>query len=359
MHSGALAVLPAAAYAASRLTASLATRTPDRTLAATRLRRANRVLQVAVALAGVALATDSLLDDAVVAAVPGPTAVGVLAGLAGTVAVGGVAPALAVHLGSRPAWAAVTRAAPDYGRVVQRYLVFAAVLTAPAFAVVGVWLAAPSGVPGLAVVSLAALVLVVGLPVLAARYGPVRELTARERAFVPACAADLRVRVVETDRSRVANALAAGALPGYRYVFVTDALFATLDDEAVAAVVAHEAGHHRRGHVAVRFLAVGVALAPLFLAAGGVLPGVVAPAVASVVLLLAAGPVVRWTEFDADAYAARSTTAAAMERALATLAARGLLAEDRARLVGLVSLHPSVAARRDRLGRDRTDRDPQ
>ena len=349
MHSGVLAALPAVAYAASRLTASVATRTPDRTLAATRLRRANRTLQVVVAFAGVALATDSLLDDAVVAAVPGPTALGVLAGLAGTVAVGGVAPALAVHLGSRPAWASVTRVAPDYSRVVRRYLVFAAVLTAPAFAVVGVWLAAPSGLPGLAAVALAALALAVGLPVLAARHSAVRELTEGERACVPECARDLRVRVVRTSRSPVANALAAGALPGYRYVFVTDALFATLDDEAAAAVVAHEAGHHRRGHVAVRFLAVGVALAPLFLAAGGILPGVVAPAVASVVLLLAAGPVVRWTEFDADDYATRHTTAAAMERALGTLADRGLLAEDRGRLAGLVALHPSVGARRDRL----------
>lgn len=349
MHAGALAALPPVAYAASRLTASLATRTADRTLAATRLRRANRVLQVAVALAGVGLATDSLLDDAVVAALPGPTAVGVLAGLAGTVAVGGVAPALAVHLGSRPAWATVTQVPPDYGRVVRRYLVFAAVLTAPAFAVVGVWLAAPPGIPGLAVVALAALALAAGLPILAARHGAVREPTEAERACVPECARGLRVRVVETSRSPVANALAAGALPGHRYVFVTDALFATLDDGAAAAVVAHEAGHHRRGHVAVRFLAVGAALAPLFLAAGGLLDGVVMPAVASVGLLLAAGPVVRWTEFDADDYAARHTTAAAMERALGTLADRGLLAEDRGRLVGLVSLHPSVGARRGRL----------
>jgi STE24 endopeptidase len=349
MHSGALAVLPAVAYAASRLTASLATRTPDRTLAATRLRRANRALQVAVALAGVALATDSLLDDAVVAAVPGPTAVGVLVGLAGTVAVGGVAPALAVHLGTRPAWAAITRAAPDYARIVRRYLLFAAVLTAPAFAVVGVWLAAPSGLPGLAAVAASAVALAAGLPVLAARHGAVRQPTERERACVPQCARGLRVRVVETSRSPVANALAAGVLPGHRYVFVTDALFATLDDDAAAAVVAHEAAHHRRGHVAVRFLAVGAALAPLFLAAGGLVGGVVLPAVASVVLLLAAGPVVRWTEFDADTYAARHTAAAAMERALRTLGERGLLAEDRGRIVGLLSLHPPIAARRSRL----------
>jgi len=349
-HAAALGALPAVAYAASRLTARLATRAPDRTTAATRLRRANRVLQVAVALGGVALATDSLLDDAVVAAVPGPTAVGVLAGLAGTVAVGGVAPALAVHLGSRPAWAAVTSGRTDYPRVVRRYLRFAAVLTAPSFAVVGVWLAVPDGLPGLAAVAAAALALAAGLPVLAARHGAVREPTDRERACVPGCARGLRVRVVETPRSPVANALAAGALPGYRYVFVTEALFGALDDAAVAAVVAHEAGHHRRAHVAVRFLAVGVALAPLFLAAGGVVGGGFAvPAAASAGLLAAAGPVVRWTEFDADAYAARHTGPAAMDRALATLADRGLLATERGRLAGAVALHPSVGARRRRL----------
>jgi STE24 endopeptidase len=350
MHAPALGALPAVAYAASRLTARLATRAPDRTTAATRLRRANRVLQVAVAVAGVALATDSILDDAVVAAVPGPTAVGVLAGLAGTVAVGGVAPALAVHLGSRPAWAAVTRAPPDYRRIVGRYLRFAAVLTAPAFLVVGVWLAAPPGLPALGAVAAAALALAAGLPAVAAHHGAVRGLTERERACVPECARGLRVRVVETPRSPVANALAAGALPGYRYVFVTEALFETLDDGAVAAVVAHEAGHHRRAHVAVRFVAVGAALAPLFLAASGVLGGLAVPAVASVGLLLAAGPVVRWTEFDADAYAARHTTPAAMDRALATLAARGLLATERGRLAGAFALHPSVGARRGRLG---------
>ncbi|MFB6071843.1 MAG: M48 family metalloprotease [Halobacterium sp.] len=352
MHLAALLAAPLLAYAASRAAGRFAVRAADRVTAATRLRRANRLLQAAAGVGGVALATDSLLDDAVVAALPGPSQVGVLVALAGTVAVGGVLPALAAHLGTRPAWATVAGRPPDYPSVVRRYLAGATLLATPAFVVVAAWLLAPDGLPGLAVVALAALLVVGVLPVAGARLGPVRLPTPSERADVPECAAGLRVRVLETDRNPVANAVAVGVVPGFRYVFVTDALFETLDDAAVAAVVAHEAGHHRRGHVLARFLATGLALVPLFLVAVGVLDALLPAAAASGVLLLLAGPAVRWTEYDADAYAADRVGAAAMERALATLADRGLLPADRPQLVDAVSLHPAVSARLQRL-RDR------
>ncbi|MFC3478513.1 M48 family metalloprotease [Halobacterium litoreum] len=349
MHAVALLVAPLLAYLASRAVTAAAVRGADRVTAATRLRRANRLLQVAAGLGGIALATDSLLDDAVVAAVPGPDTAGLLVALAGTVAVGGVLPALSVHLGSRPAWATVAGREPDYPSVVRRYVVVAGLLTVPAFVVVAAWLAAPAGVSGLPVVAGAALAVVAGLPVAAAALGAVRRPTPAERAVVPECARDLRVRVVATDRNPVANAVAAGVVPGLRYVFVTDALFETLDDAAVAAVLAHEAGHHRRHHVLARFLATGLALAPLFLTASGVFDALLPATAASVGLLLLVGPAVRWTEYDADAYAADRVGAASMERALATLADRGLLPTDRPPLVGLVSLHPAVADRLSRL----------
>jgi STE24 endopeptidase len=349
VHAAALLVLPLVAYTTSRAVGALAARTNSRVAAATRLRRANRLLQLVAGVAGVAVATDSLFDDAVVHAVPGPGILGVLVALAGTVAVGGVGPALAVHLGTRPAWAAVVGSRPDYASVVRRYLAFVAALTAPAFVVVAAWLLAPDGAAGLAAVALAAAGIVALVPAAAARLGVVRELTPAERAVVPDCARGLNVRVLDTSRNPVANALAAGILPGHRYVFVTDALFETLDGAAIAAVLAHEAGHHRRGHVAVRFGAVGLALAPLFLAASGLFDGFLLALGASIVFLLAAGPVVRWTEFDADRYAAERVGPTAMDRALATLAARGLLPADRHPVAGLVALHPSVADRREHL----------
>ncbi len=349
MHAAVVLALPVVAYAASRLAGAAAVRAADRVTAASRLRRANRLLQAGAALVGLFAVTDSGFGDALAAALPLPVAVSAFGALAATVLVGGVLPALAVHLGTRPAWARVTGRATDYAATVRRFLALAAVLVAPALFVVGAWLAAPSGTASLLAVAGAAAVVAGALPPLAARFGPVREPTAAEAAVVPACADGLRVRVVETGNHPVANAVAAGVLPGSRYVFVTDALFRTLDAEATTAVVAHEVGHHRRGHVVARFLATGLALAPVFLVANGVVDAFVPAVALSFALLLAVGPLVRWTEFDADAYAAGRVGDGAMERALATLADRGLVPTDRSRLARLFSFHPAVGRRRSRL----------
>lgn len=349
MHAPVVLALPPLAYASSRLAGEAALRADDRVAAATRLRRVNRVLQVTVALAGILLVTDSRLDDAVATAIPGPTAVSTLGALVGTVVVGGLLPALAVHLGTRPAWAAVTGTAPDYAATVRRYVTLAVLFVAPAFFVVGAWLVVPRGVPGLAAVAVSVALLLGGLPPLASRFGPVRRPTREEARSVPDCANDLRVRVVETDRYPVLNAVATGFLPGFRYVFVTDALLQTLDGRAAAAVVAHEAGHHNRHHVLGRLAASAVALAPVFLAASGVVDEFVLAGVLSAGLLVTIGPLVRWTEFDADAYAASTVGATAMERALATLADHGLVPVHRPRLLGLVALHPAIGRRVQRL----------
>jgi STE24 endopeptidase len=349
MHAAAILALPTLGVLVSRLVSVAATRTSDRVTAASRLRRANRVLQATVALAGLFLVTDSGLDDAVAAAIPGPSEVGVLSALAVTVVVGGILPGLAVHLGSRPAWGTITGSRPDYARIARRYLMLATVVTAPALFVVGAWLVGPPGLAGLGVLAVAVFVLLAVVPPAGALVGPVRRLTPAEAAVVPDTVSNLRVRVVETGDRPVANALAAGVLPGFRYVFVTDALFETLDGAAAAAVLAHEAGHHRRGHVVARFGATTLALAPLFLAASGVLADVLVPALLSAALLLAVGPAVRWTEYDADAYAARAVGGPAMERALQTLADRGLLPTEHSRVFGLVALHPPVGERLARL----------
>jgi Zn-dependent protease with chaperone function len=49
------------------------------------------------------------------------------------------------------------------------------------------------------------------------------------------------------------NAVVVGALPRFRYVFITDGLLKTLDEDEIEAVFAHEAGHARRGHVPLFF----------------------------------------------------------------------------------------------------------
>jgi len=50
-----------------------------------------------------------------------------------------------------------------------------------------------------------------------------------------------------------ANAVVVGALPRFRYVFITDGLLNALDEDEIEAVFAHEAGHARRGHVLLFF----------------------------------------------------------------------------------------------------------
>ncbi len=49
------------------------------------------------------------------------------------------------------------------------------------------------------------------------------------------------------------NAAVVGALPRLRYVFITDGLLETLEDDEIEAVFAHEAGHAKRGHVPLFF----------------------------------------------------------------------------------------------------------
>jgi STE24 endopeptidase len=344
-----LLALPGLSYVAGRLAGALCRRSSDRVTAATRLRRSNRVLQATVAVLGLGLGVASPFDEALAAATPGPSGAGVLVVLAATVLGAGALPALAVHLGTRPAWRTIASDHVDYVGVLYRYVVGLALIVGPSFLVVGAWVLSPPGLLGVASVVVTALVVVALLPVVASWVAPTRRPTPAEATAIPACARGVHVRVVETGRHPVANALAAGLVPGARYVFVTDALFDVLDTEAAAAVVAHEVGHHARAHVLLRFAATGTALLPLFLVASGIFDALLPAVAASLVLLVAAGPIVRWTEFDADAYAAAHADPTAMERALETLADRGLIPVNHSLLVRLVALHPATGRRIDRL----------
>lgn len=59
---------------------------------------------------------------------------------------------------------------------------------------------------------------------------------------------------------RVVNAAVSGILPGLRYVLLSDGLLASLSDEDVEAIYAHEIGHVQCRHLTLRALAM---LAPL------------------------------------------------------------------------------------------------
>ena len=168
----------------------------------------------------------------------------------------------------------------------------------------------------------------------------------REMAGVPT---DCQLRVVD-DRTRFGVAMAAGVLPGQRYVFVAESLFSNLDERELAGVVAHEVGHHEGGHVPLRFGAVLAAVVPLLVALeiGGT------TALVAGVGLAAAGAVgvfavVRRTEYAADAYAARQGLGPALASALEELAVQHVLLTTPGPHAGPFAAHPPLHARVARL----------
>lgn len=73
--------------------------------------------------------------------------------------------------------------------------------------------------------------------------GPLAERLERD------CAGLARLRLWRSPGGSVHNALAVGLVPGLRWVLVSDDLLADLPEEQARAVVGHELGHHRHGHL--------------------------------------------------------------------------------------------------------------
>ncbi|MES1940899.1 M48 family peptidase [Salinisphaera sp. T5B8] len=191
------------------------------------------------------------------------------------------------------------------------------------------------------------------------------ELRQRLDAMMQHCGVSLdTVLVVDTSRrSRVANAYFTG-LGAHKRVVLSDTLIDYLSAAELAAVMAHELGHYRCGHLQ-RFYAsqAGLLLAG-YLAIGWVAAAAdlaVAPAVlvfGAYLLLPALGwPLKLWQsarrrryEFEADAYAAEHADAAALITALEKLLANNLTAPTMDRWYAAVfATHPPGSARLDRL----------
>jgi STE24 endopeptidase len=166
----------------------------------------------------------------------------------------------------------------------------------------------------------------------------------------------VRVRVVE-DTAWVGNAVAAGILPTQRYVFVATSVFGLLDDEQMAAVVAHEVAHHRRRHVLLRhglaIAALGYVTALAEFAPWQLFPTVV---LGTVPYLLVTRWVVRRTELAADTVAARTTTPDALADALERLVDNELVLGGGSSLGQFFAEHPAVSVRLQRLRESAGDR---
>jgi STE24 endopeptidase len=201
----------------------------------------------------------------------------------------------------------------------------------------GWWLAVGVAVVGLLVAG--------GSPLAVRRLVPHRSLSAREGRSLSGV--DLPVYVLRTGRHGPANALAAGLLPGLRCVFVTERLVKHLSAREVAAIVTHELGHHRRHHVALRLSAVAAFVLPWLAATALEVPGAFETGLTlAVPVTLGIVRLVRWTEYDADRYAAQRVGAGAMRDALRHLVGD---APPSAGPLDRLTLHPPLAARIARL----------
>ncbi|WP_339104540.1 M48 family metalloprotease [Haloterrigena salinisoli] len=177
--------------------------------------------------------------------------------------------------------------------------------------------------------------------------------------------------LLEGESTKTANALVAGTVPGFRYVFLTDYLLAECDDDELRAILAHEFGHVAGRHLwqrslltvavfggwMVGFEPLGIgALEERFGFLGIFLPLMALFALYQVVLL---GGLARWQEFRADAYAARQAGRDATLAALETLADANDTRRDAGLLYTLATQHPSIDDRleavRDAGGRDGDD----
>jgi Zn-dependent protease with chaperone function len=181
-------------------------------------------------------------------------------------------------------------------------------------------------------------------PLVVGRVAGARPLTPTERTHVGP-PADATVRVLDVRRP---NAFAAGLAPGPRVVFVTEGLIDRLPPAAAAAVIAHEVGHHRRHHVALRLSAVGAFVLPwLGATAAGLTGAFPLGCVLAVPYGLGLVRLMRWTEHDADAYAARHADGAALAAGLRILDG----GRPRGPVARLLSPHPAPAERAWRVSR--------
>lgn len=208
------------------------------------------------------------------------------------------------------------------------------------------------------------ILVLVTVPVLAVRLMPTRPLEepARSRldALVERAGVRIRkIRVLDTRSQRVANALIVGPVPRLRYVLVTDYLLETLDQDELEAIVAHELGHAKQHHVLVKIgaalllaVVVGVVVAlggPQLRGVSPAVPLLAIPVLVMTVLLVVQGGVGLVLERRADEYAARLVGVDPMVRGLERVAEANLLKRRTGPLWNLLTHHPGVAQRVERL----------
>lgn len=273
---------------------------------------------------------------------PEPTAT---LGAALALLVPAVAAAVAARLGTLPLQRTVERVTPTYREVLRFELERETALVAGFLVASLVVLVVPGGWPRIGAAVALGGVVTAGTPAWLLLTHQARPPTAAEAVAVDRALPDSVTLLVVEGQLSGFSAVAAGVVPGARYVFLDATLFELLDGEEVRAVVAHEVGHHRHGHVAMRYGLLVGGVAPLLVAAEFA-PGLLAfgvPLAGGYALLALAA--LRRMELTADAAA----DGPALADALASLARLGYLRVGGDGPVRLLGVHPPLLDRVRRL----------
>lgn len=159
-------------------------------------------------------------------------------------------------------------------------------------------------------------------------------------------------RVLPGRGMRVANAVQVGALPGLRYVAVTDYLLDHLDPELQDAVVAHELGHAAEHHVAkkatawaVCWIALSVGLTELSRGRSAPVAAAVGPLLILAAFIIAQGALGVRLETRADAYATNLVGAEPVADALEAIGRLNDTPTATGRWWNLLTQHPGLEQR--------------
>jgi Zn-dependent protease with chaperone function len=184
----------------------------------------------------------------------------------------------------------------------------------------------------------------------------------RERVTLAARRLDVPIRDVRILKSPapISNAMTTGAVPGFKYVIVTESL-ETLSPDEFDAVLAHEFGHMIQHHLLIKLLtplvilllAATLTIAPDSIAdpqsaIGGFLTGVLP------ILLLMFSPVINGLlsitlEKQADDFAAQAVGPDPVASALGKIASDNLMKMDTGKVWNLLNQHPGIGNRILRL----------
>jgi len=171
------------------------------------------------------------------------------------------------------------------------------------------------------------------------------------------------IKVIEAKGVKQANALFAGTIPKFNYVFMTDYLLENFSEDEIEAILAHEIGHLEKKHIWIKGSA-GLVFFSAWMAAvmkTSIITGLmesygfysymgIQMALIFGYIILVQGLLSQKLEYSADKYAKSVKGEETTISALNKLSEANDTKKNTGKLYNLISLHPSIDERIEKLG---------